>query len=848
MRRFDVVGMSCAACVARVEQAVSKVPGVTTCSVSLLTNSMGVEGTASNNDIIQAVEKAGYNASIKDESEDARERTDQDILEDKETPILIKRLVVSCVFLFVLMYIAMGHDMLGLKIPAFLEKNVVALGIMEMILAAIVMLVNQKFFVSGFRSTIHLSPNMDTLVAMGSFVSFAYSVWTLFKMTSIQATDGIEAAMHLKHDLYFESAAMILTLITVGKTLEARAKGKTTDALKKLLLLTPKSAVVIRDGKEETIPVEQVRIGDLFVVKSGESIPVDGIVKKGSGTINEAAITGESIPVDKLEGDEVIAATINQVGYLECEATRVGKDTTFSQMIEMVRDAAATKAPIAKIADKVAGVFVPCVLVVAAVTFVIWILVGASVGDALSFGIAVLVISCPCSLGLATPVAIMVGNGVGAKNGILYKTSEALENIGKIDIVVFDKTGTITKGEPKVVDVISFSDLTEQGLIELAYSLERKSEHPLAKAIVEKAEKEQLSYEEVDDFCVKPGKGLTAKMNGCQYYAGNVANIEDKIQITADVQQQLVHLSEEGKTPILFAKEEAVLGVIAVADVIKEDAKEAIRELKNMGTHVVMLTGDNERTAKAIADEVSVDQVVAGVLPDGKEEVIKKLKTYGSVAMVGDGINDALALTTADVGVAIASGTDIAIDSAGVVLMKDSLKSVSAAIRLGRATLKNIKENLFWAFFYNSVGIPIAAGVFVSTLGLRLNPMMGSLAMGLSSFFVVTNALRLNKLKIYETKRDKNRKKSFSDVEISIENKKNKEEKYMKKTMKIEGMMCPHCEARVKGVLEALDGVTEAVVSHEAGTAVISYEGELSDDTLKAVIEKENYTVTGIEA
>lgn len=848
MRRFDVVGMSCAACVARVEQAVSKVPGVTTCSVSLLTNSMGIEGTASNNDIIQAVEKAGYNASIKDESEDARERTDQDILEDKETPILIKRLVVSCVFLFVLMYIAMGHDMLGLKIPAFLEKNVVALGIMEMILAAIVMLVNQKFFVSGFRSTIHLSPNMDTLVAMGSFVSFAYSVWTLFKMTSIQATDGIEAAMHLKHDLYFESAAMILTLITVGKTLEARAKGKTTDALKKLLLLTPKSAVVIRDGKEETIPVEQVRIGDLFVVKSGESIPVDGIVKKGSGTINEAAITGESIPVDKLEGDKVIAATINQVGYLECEATRVGKDTTFSQMIEMVRDAAATKAPIAKIADKVAGVFVPCVLVIAVLTFVIWILVGASVGDALSFGIAVLVISCPCSLGLATPVAIMVGNGVGAKNGILYKTSEALENIGKIDIVVFDKTGTITKGEPKVVDVISFSDLTEQGLIELAYSLERKSEHPLAKAIVEKAEKEQLSYEEVDDFCVKPGKGLMAKMNGCQYYAGNVANIEDKIQITADVQQQLVHLSKEGKTPILFAKEEAVLGVIAVADVIKEDAKEAIRELKNMGTHVVMLTGDNERTAKAIADEVSVDQVVAGVLPDGKEEVIKKLKTYGSVAMVGDGINDALALTTADVGVAIASGTDIAIDSAGVVLMKDSLKSVSAAIRLGRATLKNIKENLFWAFFYNSVGIPIAAGVFVSTLGLRLNPMMGSLAMGLSSFFVVTNALRLNKLKIYETKRDKNRKKSFSDVEISIENKKNKEEKYMKKTMKIEGMMCPHCEARVKGVLEALDGVTEAVVSHEAGTAVISYEGELSDDTLKAVIEKENYTVTGIEA
>lgn len=851
MKQYNVTGMSCAACVSRVETAVQKVPGVTSCSVSLLTNSMGVEGNVSDIDIISAVEKAGYKAISKEvnSANNPGKITDETILEDKETPILIKRLIYSGVVLLVLMYFSMGHTMFGFKVPELIEKNAVALGILELILAGIIMVINQKFFVSGFKSAIHLAPNMDTLVALGSMVSFLYSVATLFLMTYAQMTMGIEAASMHMHGLYFESAAMILVLITVGKTLEARSKGKTTDALKSLMRLAPENATLIIGGKEEIVPIENVKIDDIFVVKPGENIPVDGIIVEGSSAINESSLTGESIPVEKSEGDEVSAATINQSGYLKCRATRVGKDTTLSQIIEMVSDAAATKAPIAKIADKVAGVFVPCVLAISLITFIVWLLIGESVGNALNFAISVLVISCPCSLGLATPVAIMVGNGVGAKNGILFKTAAALEGTGRIQIVALDKTGTVTKGEPEVKEIYPEEGVSSDELMQIAYALEAKSEHSLAKAIVEKAKLDNTPLIETKDAEVIPGKGLKAKYEDKIIYGGNETYINGIVKISDKIRNKALELSEEGNTPLFFADNEKSLGLIAVADVIKENAEKAILDLKNMGISVIMITGDNERTANAIASQVGVDKVISGVLPGGKEEVIKNLQKYGKVAMVGDGINDAPALTRADIGIAIGSGTDVAIDAADVVLVKNNILNVPAAVRLGRETLKNIHQNLFWAFFYNSVGIPIAAGVFAESLGLRLSPMFGALAMSLSSFCVVSNALRLNLINIFDAKKDKKIKDDVLNAFIAdeITNKDTKEKSKMTKTMKIEGMMCPHCEARVKGVLEGIEGVTEAIVSHESGTAVVNMASEISDDVLKNAVEAEKYNVVGIE-
>ena len=835
--------MSCAACSSRVEKAVSKVPGVTSCSVSLLTNSMGVDGTASAQEIIQAVEQAGYGASEKGASNQAQTNM-QDAekqLEDHETPKLKRRLFWSLGFLLVLMYFSMGHMMWGWPLPGFYADNHVAMGLTQLLLTVIIMVINQRFFISGFKALWHRAPNMDTLVALGSTAAFVYSTYALFAMTGAQVRGDMDAVMDYMMDFYFESAAMILTLITVGKTLEARSKGKTTDALKSLMKLAPKTATVVRGGKEETVPIEQVQSGDTFVVRPGESIPVDGVVLDGTSAVNEAALTGESIPADKAPGDTVSAATVNQSGFLTCRATRVGQDTTLSQIIQMVSDAAATKAPIAKIADKVSGIFVPAVISIALVTTIVWLLIGKPFGYSLARGISVLVISCPCALGLATPVAIMVGSGLGAKNGILFKTAASLEETGRIQIVALDKTGTITSGEPAVTDVLPAAGVTEQELFRLAVSLEQKSEHPLSKAILKRAETLGISPDEVSEFQALPGNGLTASMRGKTLCGGNDKFIGAKAQIPEAIQKQAQSLSDEGKTPLYFSLDGRLLGVIAVADVIKEDSPQAVRELQNMGIRVVMLTGDNERTAKAIGKQAGVDEVIAGVLPEGKELEIRKLKTQGKVAMVGDGINDAPALTRADIGVAIGAGTDVAIDAADVVLMKSRLLDVPAAIRLSRATLRNIHENLFWAFFYNTIGIPLAAGVFVP-LGLTLNPMFGAAAMSLSSFCVVSNALRLNLFKLRDARHD--HKRHTKQLPAAT----NKEEpETMEKTMHITGMMCSHCEARVKKALEAVDGVAEAKVSHEAGTAVVTLSKDVADDTLKKAVEAQDYPVTSIE-
>ena len=844
MEQYQVTGMSCAACSARVEKAVSKVEGVTSCSVSLLTNSMGVEGTASADAIIRAVEEAGYGASkkmtgVSDKKNVATES--DDMLKDTETPILKKRLFSSLGFLLVLMYFSMGHMMWGWPIPAWFEGNHVAMGLLQLLLTIAVMVINQKFFISGFKSLWHKAPNMDTLVALGSSAAFVYSTYALFAMTGAQAKGDMEGVMSYMHEFYFESAAMILTLITVGKMLEARSKGKTTDALKSLMKLAPKTAVVIRNGVETEVAINEVKKGDIFVVRPGENIPVDGVVLEGSSAVNEAALTGESIPVDKEVGSQVSAATLNQSGFLKCEATRVGEDTTLSQIIQMVSDAAATKAPIAKVADKVSGVFVPAVITIAIITIAVWLLAGESVGFALARGISVLVISCPCALGLATPVAIMVGNGIGAKNGIMFKTAVSLEEAGKMQIVALDKTGTITTGEPKVTDIVPAADITEEELTQFAASLESKSEHPLAKAILEYGRERQLAVHEVAEFQSLPGNGLSAVYKDRKAYAGSMKYIEGLVSIPAQIQKRAGELAEEGKTPLFFAKENQFMGMIAVADVIKEDSPQAIRELQNMGIHVVMLTGDNERTARAIGKQAGVNEVIAGVLPDGKESVIRALREKGKVAMVGDGINDAPALTRADIGIAIGAGTDIAIDAADVVLMKSRLSDVPAAIRLSRATLKNIHENLFWAFIYNIIGIPLAAGVWIPLLHWQLNPMFGAAAMSLSSFCVVTNALRLNLSKIHDAGRDKRIKNPITESIYK------KEEKEMTKTMKIEGMMCGHCEARVKKVLEALPEVAEAAVSHEAGTAVLTLSSEIADEVLKKTIEDQDYKVIFIE-
>lgn len=859
MKQYNVTGMSCAACSARVEKAVSKVPGVESCSVSLLTNSMGVEGSASAADIIHAVEEAGYGASekgagiqtgtgagtgrasggnvISGGSYTSSIQAAEDALVDRETPKLKKRLFTSLGFLIVLMYFSMGHMMWGWPVPQFFAENHVAMGLLQLLLTTAVMVINQKFFISGFKSLWHKAPNMDTLVALGSSAAFVYSTYALFAMTDAQVKGDMAGVMSYMHEFYFESAAMILTLITVGKMLEARSKGKTTDALKSLMKLAPKTANVVRDGVEQQVPIDAVMKGDIFVVRPGENIPVDGRVVEGSSAVNESALTGESIPVDKAAGDTVSAATLNQSGFLTCEATRVGEDTTLSQIIQMVSDAAATKAPIAKVADKVSGVFVPAVITIALITIVVWLLAGESIGFALARGISVLVISCPCALGLATPVAIMVGNGVGAKHGIMFKTAVSLEETGKIDTVVLDKTGTITSGEPRVTDMIPVEGISEKELLSLAYSLECKSEHPLAKAILSKAEEEQLVLEEVTDFAAVPGNGLTAFRNGLELTGGNYKFISAKCSVSSNIKEQADRLANAGKTPLYFAENGKLMGIIAVADVLKVDSPQAIAELKNMGIRVVMLTGDNGRTAQAIGKEAGVDEVIAGVLPDGKEEVVRKLKEKGKVAMVGDGINDAPALTRADMGIAIGAGTDIAIDAADVVLMKSKLSDVPAAIRLSRATLRNIHENLFWAFFYNIIGIPLAAGIWIPIFGWELNPMFGAAAMSLSSFCVVSNALRLNFCKVYDASHDKKIKKS----------KKKAEEKNMTRTMKIEGMMCKHCEARVKKVLEALPEVAEAVVSHEAGTAVVTLNAELANDVLKKVIEDQDYKVLDIQ-
>ena len=842
MEQYIVTGMSCAACSARVEKAVSKVPGVTACSVSLLTNSMGVEGTASEQEIIKAVTDAGYGASKKGEgaakTQSQAVSTGEDMLKDRETPVLKRRLIASVGFLIVLMYFSMGHMMWGWPVPGFMKDNHVMMGLLQMLLTIVVMVINQKFFISGFKGLIHRAPNMDTLVALGSGASFVYSTYALFAMTDAQMRGDMDAVMAYMHDFYFESAAMILALITVGKMLEARSKGKTTDALKGLMKLAPKTAVVIRDGKEVQVSIEQVEKGDCFVVKPGENIPVDGEVIEGNSAVNESALTGESIPVDKAVGDKVSAATVNQSGYLKCRATRVGEDTTLSQIIQMVSDAAATKAPIAKIADRVSGVFVPTVITIAVITMIVWLIAGQSIGFALSRGIAVLVISCPCALGLATPVAIMVGNGMGARNGIMFKTAVSLEETGKMQIVALDKTGTITSGEPKVTDIIPAAGVTEDTLLKCAYALENKSEHPLARAILEKAKEENAGIEEVTGFQALPGNGLTAILDGHTLYGGNHTFISSKVSVDGDIQKEAEQLAEAGKTPLFFGNEDRLLGVIAVADVIKEDSPQAIKELQNMGIHVVMLTGDNERTAKAIGQQAGVDEVIAGVLPEGKEQVIRKLKEKGKVAMVGDGINDAPALTRADMGIAIGAGTDVAIDAADVVLMKSRLSDVPAAIRMSRATLRNIHENLFWAFFYNIIGIPLAAGVWYPLFGWKLNPMFGAAAMSLSSFCVVSNALRLNLFKMYDASKDK---------KLKEKKRSKKEDKTMKKVMHIEGMMCGHCEAAVKKALEALPQVDEAVVSHEAGTAELTLNAEIAEDVLKKTVEDKDYTVTSVE-
>ena len=845
MEQYIVTGMSCAACSSRVEKAVLKVPGVTSCSVSLLTNSMGVEGTASEQEIIKAVADVGYGASKKGEgtakTQSSSVSAGEDMLKDRTTPALKKRLIASLGFLIVLMYFSMGHMMWGWPVPGFMKDNHVMMGLLQMLLTIAVMVINQKFFISGFKGMIHRAPNMDTLVALGSGASFVYSTYALFAMTDAQMHGDMDAVMSYMHDFYFESAAMILALITVGKMLEARSKGKTTDALKGLMKLAPKTAVVIRGEKEVQVSIEQVQKGDCFVVKPGENIPVDGEVIEGNSAVNESALTGESIPVDKAVGDKVSAATVNQSGYLKCRATRVGEDTTLSQIIQMVSDAAATKAPIAKIADRVSGVFVPMVITIAVLTIIVWLIAGQSIGFALSRGIAVLVISCPCALGLATPVAIMVGNGMGARNGIMFKTAVSLEETGKMQIVALDKTGTITSGEPKVTDIIPAAGVTEDTLLKCAYALENKSEHPLARAILENAKEENAGIEEVTGFQALPGNGLTAILDDHTLYGGNYTFISSKVSVDGDIQKKAEKLAEAGKTPLFFGNEDRLLGVIAVADVIKEDSPQAIKELQNMGIHVVMLTGDNERTAKAIGQQAGVDEVIAGVLPEGKEQVIRKLKEKGKVAMVGDGINDAPALTRADMGIAIGAGTDVAIDAADVVLMKSRLSDVPAAIRMSRATLRNIHENLFWAFFYNIIGIPLAAGVWYPLFGWKLNPMFGAAAMSLSSFCVVSNALRLNLFKMYDASKDKK-------LKAKKEKKRSKkEDKTMKKIMHIEGMMCGHCEAAVKKALEALPQVDEAVVSHEAGTAELTLNAEIADDVLKKTVEDKDYTVTSVE-
>ena len=837
MEQYTVTGMSCAACSARVEKAVSKVPGVTACSVSLLTNSMGVEGTASQADIIKAVVDAGYGASVKGEETAAASvsyQAEEEALADHETPVLKKRLLASLGFLMVLMYFSMGHMMWGWPVPAFFENNHVAMGLLQLLLAAIVMVINQKFFINGFRGLLHKAPNMDTLVALGSGASFVWSTYALFALSDAQLRGDMDGVMTYMHEFYFESAAMILTLITVGKMLEARSKGKTTDALKGLMKLAPKTAVVLRDGKETTVPIAQVRKGDVFVVRPGENIPVDGVVLEGSSAVNESALTGESIPVDKETGDLVSAATVNQSGFLRCEATRVGEDTTLSQIIKMVSDAAATKAPIAKIADRVSGVFVPAVITIAVLTTFGWLLLGETLGFALARGISVLVISCPCALGLATPVAIMVGNGMGAKNGILFKTAVSLEETGRIEIVALDKTGTITKGEPVVTDLLPAEGATEMELLSMAGSLEKKSEHPLAKAVLKKAEEEPVTISEVSEFTALPGNGLSGRLNGEELLGGNLTFISSRVTVSETIKKEAQTLAGEGKTPLFFAKGGRLAGIIAVAETIKEGGTKAARELQNMGIHVVMLTGDNERTAKAVGAQAGVDEVIAGVLPDGKESVIRSLKSKGKVAMVGDGINDAPALTRADIGIAIGAGTDVAIDAADVVLMKSRLSDVPAAIRLSRATLRNIHENLFWAFFYNIIGIPLAMGVWIPLFGWQLNPMFGAAAMSLSSFCVVSNALRLNFFDMYRSDRDK-----------KIKEKKKKETKTMEKTLKVEGMMCEHCEARVKKALEAVPGVESAIASHKDGTAVVTLSQDVPYETLKKAVEDQDYKVIG---
>ena len=890
MKQYTVTGMSCAACSSRVEKAVSKVPGVTACSVSLLTNSMGVEGDVPPETVIHAVEDAGYGASLKGQGTAAQAQSAseaEDALKDRETPVLKHRLIASLGFLAVLMYMSMGHMMWGWPLPHFMDGNHVAMGLLQLLLAGIIMVINQKFFISGFKGLLHRAPNMDTLVALGSGASFIYSTYALFAMTDAQLKGNDTAVMSYMHEFYFESAAMILALITVGKMLEARSKGKTTDALKGLMKLAPKTAVIIRDGVETKVPIEEVKKGNVFVVRPGENIPVDGVVLEGTSAVNEAALTGESIPVDKAQGDPVSSATVNQSGYLRCEATRVGEDTSLSQIIRMVSDAAATKAPIAKIADRVSGVFVPAVITIAVVTTIIWLLAGQTFGFALARGISVLVISCPCALGLATPVAIMVGNGMGAKNGILFKTAVSLEETGKMDIVALDKTGTITSGEPRVTDVIPSGGVTEKELVSLALSLEKKSEHPLAKAVLLYAKEQQIDAPEAADFQALPGNGLSGTLDGASLAGGSFSYISGHTTVSAQEQASFERLASEGKTPLCFMKNGRLAGMIAVADVIKEDSPQAVRELQNMGIRVVMLTGDNERTARAIGAQAGVDEVIAGVLPDGKESVIRSLKEQGKVAMVGDGINDAPALTRADIGIAIGAGTDIAIDAADVVLMKSRLSDVPAAIRLSRATLRNIHENLFWAFFYNVVGIPLAAGLWYPIFGWKLNPMFGAAAMSLSSFCVVTNALRLNLFKMHDASKDHpmrkraekaankggekaenagavrmgaedtrsigqtaNENETVSKEMQKSENQKNNinmEGITMIKTMNIEGMMCGHCEARVKKALEALAGVESAEVSHEKGTAVVSMSADVADDTLKEAVEAQDYKVNSIQ-
>ena len=842
MEQYTVTGMSCAACAARVEKAVSGVKGVTSCSVSLLTNSMGVEGTADAGEIIAAVREAGYGAALKkgNKGQNARSSSDGDTLEDRETPVLKKRLIASLGFLIVLMYVSMGHMMWGWPLPSFFDNNHVAMGLLQLLLTVVIMVINQRFFISGFKSLWHRAPNMDALVALGAAAAFGYSTFALFAMTDAQVRGDADAVMSYMHEFYFESAAMILALITLGKMLEARSKGKTTDALKSLMKLAPKTATLLRDGAEISVPVEQVAKGDVFVVRPGENIPVDGTVLEGNSAVDESTLTGESIPADKTVGSTVSAGTLNQSGFIRCEATRVGEDTTLSQIIQMVSDAAATKAPIAKVADRVSAVFVPAVMAIAAVTVIAWLIAGRTAGFALARGISVLVISCPCALGLATPVAIMVGSGMGAKNGILFKTAVSLEETGKTQIVALDKTGTITQGEPRVTDMIPVNGISEKELLSLACALEKKSEHPLARAINQKAEQDGLTAEEAEQFKALPGSGLTASLDGAVLFGGSYKFISERVRVPDDAKEQSERLSEEGKTPLLFARDGELCGIIAVADVIKADSPQAIKEMRNMGIRVVMLTGDNERTAKAIGARAGVDEVIAGVLPDGKESVIRGLKQKGKVIMVGDGVNDAPALTSADIGIAIGAGADVAVDAADVVLMKSRLSDVPAAIRLSRAALRNIHENLFWAFIYNIIGIPLAAGVFIGVLGWQLNPMFAAAAMSLSSFSVVTNALRLNFFRMHDPKRDhKIRNKLKTTTE--------KETKTMEKTLKIEGMMCGHCEMHTKKALEALDGVKTAEVSHEAGTAVVSLEKEIPDDVLKQAVADQGYRVTDIQ-